>query len=49
MMRTVDIMLIPPPPLNIFADKKGGGGTNVISRYLVFSLKTGFWPNAKIG
>ena len=26
MMRTVDIMLIPPPPpLNIFADKKGGG------------------------
>ena len=47
-----DIWYFPLKPvfgLTSKSAKKGGGGINVISRYLVFSLKTGFWPRAKIG
>ena len=44
---TNDIILIPPPK-QLFFDKKGGGELFMILRYLLFSVKTGFWPNSRI-
>ena len=38
----------PPPPLDYFRDKKEGRGISMILLYLVFPLKTGSGPNAKI-